>query len=131
VAGETVRVYGVKALIRKFESLEESVAGQTLEQAAMAGAEVVRQEASRRAPRRTGMLAGHIVAELKEGSAERVSVAIGPDKDAFYGMFQELGTVHHPAQPFLRPALDEKANEATRAVGWELGRAVNKAARHP
>jgi HK97 gp10 family phage protein len=24
-----------------------------------------------------------------------------------YGLFQELGTIHHPAHPFLRPALNE------------------------
>jgi HK97 gp10 family phage protein len=28
-------------------------------------------------------------------------------EEAYYAIYQELGTRHHPAHPFLRPALDE------------------------
>jgi HK97 gp10 family phage protein len=32
---------------------------------------------------------------------------VGWDQDHFYMGFKELGTEHEPAQPFLRPALDQ------------------------
>jgi HK97 gp10 family phage protein len=35
-----------------------------------------------------------------------VEVSIGPSKKTFYGTFQEFGTAHNAAQPFLRPAWD-------------------------
>lgn len=39
-------------------------------------------------------------------------VAVGPAKDSFYGFFQEYGTAKHGAQPFMRPAFDEKGPQA-------------------
>lgn len=94
--------------------------------AALAGAEVVREAAAARAPRRTGFLAAHIAAEVVEARPERVVVAIGPDREAFYGLFVErghpivmgskkatrrvLGQV--PPHPWLEPAFDESRREA-------------------
>lgn len=42
-------------------------------------------------------------------SEEMGAVAVGPSPDFFYGLFQEEGTVHHRAQPFMRPAFDTTA----------------------
>jgi len=44
-------------------------------------------------------------------------IHVGATKEAFYGpQFQERGTVYHPAQPFLRPAIDETKGD----VGDEI-----------
>lgn len=40
------------------------------------------------------------------------AVAVGPSKDAFWGLFQEYGTVRHGAQPFARPAFDAEYEQA-------------------
>lgn len=42
-------------------------------------------------------------------SASSAEVYVGPTTKAFYGMFQEFGTARHAAKPFLRPAMDAKA----------------------
>ena len=42
----------------------------------------------------------------EKGSA--IERYVGPSTKAFHGMFQEFGTAHHAAHPFLRPALDSK-----------------------
>jgi HK97 gp10 family phage protein len=61
---------------------------------------------------------------------DAAAVAIGPSKDAFYGFFQEFGTAPHqqgagehpghPAQPFARPAFDEKVGEALRIAADDI-----------
>ena len=43
---------------------------------------------------------------------DEAAVAVGPSKDAFWGLFQEYGTVHHAAQPFARRAFDAKRQAA-------------------
>jgi HK97 gp10 family phage protein len=54
-------------------------------------------------------------------------IAIGPahkPNDVFYGVFQEFGTAHHPAQPFLRPAFDQHRKSVMAAAGKSLGDAL-------
>lgn len=46
--------------------------------------------------------------------AQETVIAVGPSTRAFYGGLQELGTANHAAQPFARPAFDEKAEVALR-----------------
>jgi HK97 gp10 family phage protein len=53
----------------------------------------------------------------------QAAVAVGPSKLAFYGIFQEYGTVEHPAQAFGRPAFDGSRDEALQILGeglWQL-----------
>lgn len=52
------------------------------------------------APKLTGALAASIQAEEQLDGTWRVSWG----RNVPYGIFQELGTEHHSAQPFLRPA---------------------------
>lgn len=59
--------------------------------------------------------------EQKEGEAW---VAVGPKKAFFYGIFQEYGTVHHRAQPFMRPAFDGGGPAALPILGEELWKAI-------
>src|SRR5690606_13750740 len=97
-----------------------------MREALLAGAEPIREDAVRRAPRRTGFLAGHIITEPVKGRTDQV--VIGPTKDAFYGLFQELGTSHHRAQPFLRPALEAKKDEAQRRAAAVLRAGIEREA---
>lgn len=58
------------------------------------------------------------------GSDEyQAAVAIGPSRDAFWGVFLEFGTVKMAAKPFMRPAFDYGADRALtliRAGLWAL-----------
>lgn len=40
--------------------------------------------------------------------------------DAYYGVFVEFGTEHQQAQPFMRPAFDQKFQAVFRLYGWKL-----------
>jgi HK97 gp10 family phage protein len=54
------------------------------------------------------------------------AVEIGPTRAHFYGFFLEHGTAHIAARPFARPAFDDGAPSALRAVGkrlWAIVRA--------
>lgn len=115
---------GSRELARALGRLEARAAGKTLTEAALAGAEPIREDASAKAPRRTGNLASNIVAEVVERSRGRVVVGIGPNKDAWYGIFPELGTSRSPAHPYLRPAFDGRKGDAVDAAADVLGRAV-------
>ncbi|BDG59639.1 HK97-gp10 family putative phage morphogenesis protein [Caldinitratiruptor microaerophilus] len=136
-------IKGARELIRAFDRLSDELKGQVLAEAAKAGAEVIRAEASRRAPRKTGDLARSIVAEVLEQAPGKVTVGVGPDKDRFYGRFVEFGHAlvrgarkaekkvvgHVPPHPFLRPALDEGAERAKQAIADELKAAIERAAK--
>ncbi len=141
--GVTVKITGTKEIIGKLLQLAEKVASEHAKEAMRKGAEIIRDEASSRAPRRTGRLAKSIVIEEREDG-----FYVGPEKDVFYGLFVEYGTsghkikpklrkalasggiifgkdVQHPGiapSPFLRPALDEKKKAVMEAVRDELKR---------
>lgn len=56
------------------------------------------------------------------GDEKSAQVAWGPVKGFFYGYFQEWGTVHHGAHPFMRPGFEggaERAVSIIRDRTWE------------
>jgi HK97 gp10 family phage protein len=93
-----------------------------LKKAAMAGAQLIRDEAADRAPRRTGVLAEEetITAPRASSSKFQATVHIGPSALAFYGEFVEKGTIYMRAEPFLKPALEAKAEEAAQLAADTL-----------
>lgn len=111
-----VNISGEKELLRKLKSLSDEIAGEYLKEAVLKGAEVIRQEASNKAPRRTGKLAANIIKEVKEIERDSATVEIGPAKEVFYGLFVERGTSRMQARPFLRPAIDEKKDEVEKVI---------------
>ncbi len=123
----SVVVIGSEALTKKLIELEGSLRGRVLARAAEAGAEPVRDMAGQLAPRRSGDLAGSMEKEVVLSELERADVAVGPT--AYEGLFQELGTEHHEAQPFLRPALDGSEGDVISEVANVLRRDVLEVAR--
>lgn len=83
-------------------------------------AEPLRMDARRMAPHAPGEpdLRDHIetmtgrAGERSYGTFTGPLVAVGPTKGFFYGFFQEFGTRHHGAQPFMRPAFDANVPKA-------------------
>jgi len=70
---------------------------------------LVRDEARRRAPRRTGDLRRSLKSQRYYNPRTRqVEYRVGWDRSiAFYGWMVEAGTEHSAAQPHLRPAADQ------------------------
>ena len=138
----TIRIDGFDILKRKLKVLGDEAAG-VLEKAVLAGAKIIQEDASRRAPRRTGKLSRSIGIEVKEKARNKVSVDIGPRREAFYGKFVELGHAlvrgrrkaqkkvigYVPARPFLRPAFDTNVAAAKRAVADTLRAALGRVVR--
>lgn len=125
----TLELEGGKELERQLLALDDAMQGPILGRAALIGAEPIRVAAEYRAPRRTGFLAAHIGKELIETSLLHADVAVAPESDAYYGVFQEIGTRHHKAQPFLRPAMDENKDLAVETSGEVLRRELLKVAK--
>ena len=120
---------------RGFRELDRALAklakGPTPEQeraALHAGAELVAVEARRLAPVDTGALRDSIaVTDDRDArvygkvNGADVSVFVGPvgsteEGDVFYARFVEFGTRYMQAQPFMRPAIQSKREEAERLV---------------
>lgn len=143
-----VKIEGAEEIKAALERAGDRAA-RILEGAVRAGAEPIRDEMSRRAPRDRGELAGHIEIEVAAKDRTTVKVEAGPDRDHFYGLILELGAQAHeitpqvkkalriggefaanaehpgiPAQPFMRPALDSKKDEAEKAIEHEIKRAL-------
>lgn len=126
----TITIKGMDVLNRRLKALSDNTRGELLRKAGLAGAEVVRDEAQRLAPKRTGRGAAGIKVEADQVSGSRTTAKVGYDKkDAWHMGFQELGTLHHAAQPHLRPALDTKKGQAVREVGRVLKTGVDRARR--
>jgi len=82
--------------------------------AVKAGAESVAEAARGRAPEETGALKKSI--EVKRKGPAMYAVDVG----VFYAHWQEFGSHHQPARPFLVPALEEKAVEIREEVEASL-----------
>lgn len=111
-----VSLIGVDDLIGALKQMNEDVQGVHLRTAVESGAEIVRDVASQLAPRsrdgswghEAGFLSRNILKEQQwTRTQDTATTDVGMEKEeAWYGRFAELGTLYHPADPFLRPALD-------------------------
>lgn len=139
-----VKVQGLLQLGEAMRGLSADMAGKVARQAAAAGASVVRKAARAKAPKDTGNLQASIVMKRmaetdltaeyvvtpRRGKTRDVKAAKAGKgalgKDAFYARFQEFGTVKEPAQPFLRPALEQNVQQATDAMAKRLKQRIEK-----
>ncbi|AEE98029.1 HK97-gp10 family putative phage morphogenesis protein [Mahella australiensis] len=124
MADVKAEIIGKKELLAKLNAIDAEIATVTLEQAAEAGAKVIEDAAAQKAPRRTGKLAGSMTHEVKNKGKAGIEVVIGPDKEAFYGLFNEFGTSKMSPQPFLRPAMDETSGKVKSVIAAKLKTAL-------
>jgi len=110
------KIGGLDDLLKLLGRMTLVTRSEIIDNALLAAAAVIREEAILRSPRRTGRLARsetvEIVAELGETVTGRAAVKIGPRRGLFYASFIEFGTTKLKANPFLRPAFDMKISEA-------------------
>lgn len=134
-----VKFEGGAELAKTLNSLPAIYSRKVVLEALTEGAEPIRDTAARLAPLgETENLSEHmtISTAIRIGStaggrwrpvdANEFAVAVGPSKHEFYGLFQEYGTVHHGAQPFLRPAFDQERGKALTIIGDALWWALRK-----
>lgn len=124
----TVRVHGLRELQRSLQQLPKAVRGGVLEEVLIEAAKSFRDQAEQLAPARTGRLKESITVAVEKSTSTYAEVAIGPRENTIHGFFQEFGTAHHGAQPFMRPAWDSNKRTALRAIARELRERITKAA---
>jgi HK97 gp10 family phage protein len=64
---------------------------------------------------------------VKYSASTGVSFLMGVDKRSFHAKFQEWGTVHHPAQQFMRPTWDSGVEPLLERLKDSLWAEVKKA----
>jgi HK97 gp10 family phage protein len=138
----SVTIEGGAELLAALRRAGADVDGE-LESAALIGAAVIEAAAERLAP------GPYLEKEVSEREKGRVTVDIGPDEDHWHYRFFETGaaphritgnpwlawddvvvrSVDHPgmaAQPFMRPAFDQKRGEAADAFGEALRKVLER-----
>ena len=137
----TVKFEGGAELARTLAALPLSVSRQIQRATLVEAAEPMVVVARRLAPREPGApdLADNIEignprsGKDKFGDEKATTVSVGPVRGFFYGYYQEWGTVHHGAQPFMRPAFDGQKERSLGIIrerlwdhiqSWVLSRSV-------
>ncbi|HCI6749243.1 TPA: HK97 gp10 family phage protein [Klebsiella variicola subsp. variicola] len=135
----------LEALANDLQALSKAENRKVLSAATRAGANVIRDEARKRAPRKTGKLKRNIVTmgrrsqhpneavsgvhirgrNPKTGNSDNTMKASDP-KNSFYWRFLEMGTSKMAARPFIRPAFEGRMSEMERAIETKLVEAIDK-----
>ena len=129
------KVNGLKEMERSLKKLPDNLRDKALKNASAAGARVIRKEAIRLAPSRTGRLKDNIVVSRsfkQRGRRVRLkgAVVIGiRGVSRYYAHLVEFGFSRGTPQPFMRPAFDNKADEALRAIAKKLSKEIVKQAK--
>lgn len=122
----TVKVHGFSDLAKRLAELPHAVSHNVQVKALRVGAEPIRAEASRLAPRggqgyphladNIVISAPTIAALERAGQFEQAVVFVGPSTRHFYGYFLEYGTRFMSARPFMRPAFDTQAQTSLNRI---------------
>ncbi len=139
----TVEIKGLRQLGEAMRTLSADVSKKVARAGTAAAAQVIRKSAISKAPVETGNLRKNIILKRLPASETRltsehiVTVRRGVTKkqkqaglnSADYARFLEHGTVHMPAQPFLRPAFDQNKGQAVVAMASRIKARIDKAKR--
>lgn len=120
----TSYVEGADLLDKALKRIGDRATGLLLKEAVQKGADIIADEAKRLAPRDTGALADGIHAEVTTSKQGQAVADVSFNKKQWYGALVEKGTKNTPAQPYIRPAFDTKADEAEEAVADFLWHAL-------
>src|SRR5262245_13300631 len=104
-----MRFEGGKEIAAALATLSKRVSKRVSQDALAFGAEPIRKAAGSNAPRRPPQpdMADHIaIGNIRTREGESAAVAVGPESDYYYGLFQEIGTAFHGPHAFMRPAFD-------------------------
>lgn len=126
-------IEGVEELRGKLRGLTQKMQRGALRNAFRGAGRIVEREAKTLVPVESGDLKDAIGTSVS-ATTTAVKVDVGvrrrrPGSPARYAHLVELGTAHSAPQPFLRPALDNKADEAVASIARALRPEIEKAAR--
>lgn len=111
--------FDTKKLIETLQKFPKNIQKNVMVGAVRAGANIIRDEARRKVPIKTGTLKKSIVSIQRKAQNGQITFSVTPSKgkpnDGWYAHFVEFGTSHSSAKPFLRPAFDQSNNESLEA----------------
>lgn len=131
-------ITGLREVQQRLEQLAPNMARKAMKQALTAGGRVIADEVQLRAPKLTGELAANVAMKGKVSDkggfvvigvtyrGKRALKSRRPGKvpstqdPGVYAKFVELGTKNMAARPFLRPAIDSKAEESVKVFAQVL-----------
>lgn len=142
-------VYGLDGLQKALKQFPKNVQKNIMRGAVRAGAAPIVQEAKSNVAKDTGNLEksiGVVTGKPKNKNFTRVWVTprvvtrsksyklkdgtkwkiTGTVADGWYAHFKEFGTVNMPADPFMRPAYENKGEEAIKATKDYLAKRIDK-----
>lgn len=131
-------ITGAREMDRTFQRIAGAVTRDEMRAALYEGAGPIVETAIDLAPKKSGRLSGSIRAsDSAEGATPapgtRVTVYVGPGAEVTYAEKVETGEYHgdrvQPPEPFLRPAFDERADDAIGRIADRLSGTIAKAAR--
>jgi HK97 gp10 family phage protein len=124
----SLKLYGGAELSAALRDLSSKVAGRLGTNAARAGARVFVRAAKENAPFVTGKLRDSIRVfdDIELNRSQQSQRAAGVGSRLFYAKFVEFGTAHSSAKQFLRPALDENAQDALDKVADNLSNGIER-----
>lgn len=125
--GWTTQIEGAEEVIQLLNEIGDA-ASDVLAAAARAGGDIALEGAKRRCPVDEGDLKASL--KMEKGKSKKPNihqlVEIKPGKKEYYGTFVELGTKRQPAQPFMRPAVNENKARIGEAVSQAVLRALGR-----
>lgn len=107
---------GFLSLGKELEAMAKKITSPVVRKRALeAGAKPIADEAQRliiaKTKKRSGRLSEGVAYEADDKKAK-----IGWTKEAFYGIYHEVGTSKMAARPHMRPAYQSKKDEAAKAM---------------
>lgn len=127
MAKATINTKGMEGLLEDIQRAGLNVDA-AADRALLAGAQVAQAGMKRRAPKDTHNLEEHVKIKgpITNGTKHSIDVGLIHDKSytdeetARYGNAQEYGTSSMPAQPFIRPTMDEDRAKISKAMEASL-----------
>jgi HK97 gp10 family phage protein len=122
--GISFSFYGEEDIRNALERMVADISADALEEAGLAGAQLLCDDMQERVRVRSGKVRRSIGIQTIEKTRYHVVVLVGLTKAGFAGRFLELGTSKMTAKPFARPAWDENEGEVSGAILGKLREAV-------
>lgn len=121
-----VEISGLDRLELALRDEMKNVAKKVLRQAGKRAGAIWVEAIEENAPVLTGHLEANIAMSSRAESGEdgSMTIAVGPTKDAFYGIFDEFGTSKQAAKPFMRPAFEAHQDDVLAVFVDELWNAL-------
>ena len=124
-------IKGLKELSKALKAFPENIQNNILNSAIRAGIVTIQKEAEKNVPKREGILKKAIVIKKRRPKNKnrikyQLGIRQGSKDDAYYGHIVEFGSSKMEAKPFMRPALESKADEVINEVRKKMQQRIDK-----